>query len=85
MNGENNFGAPVLDDIDYVEPTPKKEGPTGVAAPVLDDFEYVAPEKKGGPTGVAAVVLDDMSDYTAPAAEKRALPQALQLPCSTTR
>ena len=42
MNGENNFGAPVLDDIDYVEPTPKKEGPTGVAAPVLDDFEYVA-------------------------------------------
>ena len=30
MNDENNFGAPVLDDIDYVEPTPKKEGPTGL-------------------------------------------------------
>lgn len=80
MNGENNFGAPVLDDIDYVEPTPKKEGPTGVAAPVLDDFEYVAPEKKGGPTGVAAVVLDDMSDYTAPAAEKKGAPTGVAAP-----
>ncbi|MBR5164877.1 MAG: ABC transporter permease [Ruminococcus sp.] len=80
MNDENNFGAPVLDDIDYVEPTPKKEGPTGVAAPVLDDFEYVAPEKKGGPTGVAAVVLDDMSDYTAPAAEKKGAPTGVAAP-----
>lgn len=80
MNGENNFGAPVLDDIDYVEPTPKKEGPTGMAAPVLDDFEYVAPEKKGGPTGVAAVVLDDMSDYTAPAAEKKGAPTGVAAP-----
>ncbi len=80
MNGENNFGAPVLDDIDYVEPTPKKEGPTGVAAPVLDDFEYVAPEKKGGPTGVAAVVLDDMSDYNAPAAEKKGAPTGVAAP-----
>ncbi|MDO4864461.1 MAG: ABC transporter permease [Ruminococcus sp.] len=81
MNDENNIGAPVLDDIDYVEPTPKKEGPTGVAAPVLDDFEYVAPaEKKGGPTGVAAPVLDDMNDYAAPAAEKKGAPTGVAAP-----
>ena len=81
MNEENNFGAPVLDDIDYSDPTPKKEGPTGVSAPVLDDFEYVAPaEKKGGPTGVAAVVLDDMDSYTAPAAEKKGAPTGVAAP-----
>lgn len=62
MNDENNFGAPVLDDIDYVAPTEKKGGPTGVSAPVLDDMDaYVPPvsQKKGGPTGVSAPVLDD--------------------------
>lgn len=81
MNEDNNFGAPVLDDIDYVEPTPKKEGPTGVAAPVLDDFEYVAPaEKKGGPTGVAAPVLDDMNDYVAPSSEKKGAPTGVSAP-----
>lgn len=81
MNDENNIGAPVLDDIDYVEPTPKKDGPTGVAAPVLDDFEYVAPAaKKGGPTGVAAVVLDDMNDYAAPTAEKKGAPTGVAAP-----
>lgn len=81
MNDENNIGAPVLDDIDYVEPTPKKEGPTGVAAPVLDDFEYVATAaKKGDPTGVAAVVLDDMNDYAAPAAEKKGAPTGVAAP-----
>ena len=81
MNDENNFGAPVLDDIDYVEPTPKKDGPTGVSAPVLDDFEYVAPaSKKGGPTGVSAPVLDDMNDYVAPSAEKKGAPTGVSAP-----
>lgn len=81
MNDENNFGAPVLDDIDYVEPTPRKDGPTGVAAPVLDDFEYVAPaEKKGGPTGVAAPVLDDMDGYVPPSAEKKGAPTGVAAP-----
>lgn len=80
MNDENNFGAPVLDDIDYVEPTPKKEGPTGVAAPVLDDFEYVATEKKTGPTGVVAPVLDDMNDYVAASSEKKGAPTGVAAP-----
>ena len=81
MNDENNFGAPVLDDIDYVEPTPKKEGPTGVAAPVLDDLEYVAPaSKKGGPTGVSAPVLDDMDNYAAPTAGKKGAPTDVSAP-----
>ena len=80
MNDENNIGAPVLDDIDYVEPTPKKEGPTGVAAPVLDDFEYVAPAaKKGAPTGVAAVVLDD-DNYVPPTSEKKGAPTGVAAP-----
>lgn len=62
MNDENNFGAPVLDDIEYTAPTQKKGGPTGVSAPVLDDMDaYVPPvsQKKDGPTGVSAPVLDD--------------------------
>ena len=63
MNEENNYGTPpVLDDIDYVAPTSKKGGPTGVSAPVLDDMDaYVPPpsQKKGAPTGVSAPVLDD--------------------------
>ncbi len=64
MNDENNYGTgtPILDDIDYVAPTPKKGGPTGVSAPVLDDMDaYVPPtaQKKGAPTGVTAPVLDD--------------------------
>ena len=80
MNDENN-GTPVLDDIDYSAPAPKKEGPTGVSAPVLDDFEYVAPaSKKGGPTGVQAVVLDDMDDYSAPAAAKKGAPTGVAAP-----
>jgi len=80
MNDENNIGAPVLDDIDYVEPTPKKEGPTGVAAPVLDDFEYVAPAaKKGAPTGVTAVVLDD-DNYVPPTSEKKGAPTGVAAP-----
>lgn len=62
MNEENNFGAPVLDDIEYTAPAPKKGGPTGVSAPVLDDMDaYVPPtaQKKGAPMGVSAPVLDD--------------------------
>lgn len=63
MNEENNYGTPpVLDDIEYTAPAPKKGGPTGVSAPVLDDMDaYVPPptQKKGAPTGVSAPVLDD--------------------------
>lgn len=63
MNEEKNYAAPpVLDDIDYTAPTPKKGGPTGVSAPVLDDMDtYVPPpsKKRGAPTGVSAPVLDD--------------------------
>lgn len=64
MNEENNYSAapPVLDDIEYTAPAPKKGGPTGVAAPILDDMDaYVPPtsQKKGAPTGVSAPVLDD--------------------------
>lgn len=81
MNDENNFGTPALDDIDYSEPAPKKDGPTGVAAPVLDDFGYVAPsEKKSGPTGVAAPVLDDMDDYAAASAQKKGAPTGIAAP-----
>lgn len=81
MNDENNFGTPILDDIDYSEPAPKKEGPTGVSAPVLDDFEYVAPAaKKGGPTGVSAPVLDDMNDYSAYSSEKKGAPTGVAAP-----
>ncbi len=66
MNDENIYGgsAPVLDDIEYTAPAPKKGGPTGVTAPVLDDMDsYVPPtaQKKGAPTGVSAPVLDDDS------------------------
>lgn len=72
MNEDKNYGTPpVLDDIDYVAPTPKKSGPTGVSAPVLDDMDaYVPPpsQKKGAPTGVSAPVLDDAS---APYEEKK--------------
>ena len=81
MNEENNFGTPVLDDIDYAEPTPKKEGPTGVSAPVLDDFGYVAPAaKKEGPTGVAAPVLDDMDAYVPPTSAKKGAPTGVSAP-----
>ncbi len=63
MNEEkNNVTPPVLDDIDYTAPAPKKGGPTGVSAPVLDDMDaYVPPpsHKKGAPTGISAPVLDD--------------------------
>lgn len=66
MNDENNYGmgTPVLDDIEYTAPAPKKGDPTGVSAPVLDDMDaYVPPtaQKKGAPTGVSAPVLDDAS------------------------
>ncbi len=74
MNEENIYGgtAPVLDDIEYTAPAPKKGGPTGVSAPVLDDMDaYVPPtaQKKGAPTGVSAPVLDD--DNAPYVAEKR--------------
>lgn len=62
MNDENNFGAPVLDEIEYSAPETKKSGPTGVSAPVLDDMDTYVPKntpKKGAPTGVSAPVLDD--------------------------
>ena len=55
MNDEKNFGAPVLDDIDYTAPAEKKSGPTGVSAPVLDDMDTYIPKdtkKKGAPTNV---------------------------------
>lgn len=75
MNDENNYGAPVLDDIDYVAPAPKKGGPTGVSAPVLDDMDVYTPppsQKKGAPTGVTAPVLDDDdAPYNAPKEEKK--------------
>ena len=82
MNDENNYGqAPVLDDIDYSAPAPKKEGPSGVAAPVLDDIDYVAPTaKKGGPTGVSAPVLDDMDSYVPPASQKKGAPTGVSAP-----
>ena len=82
MNDENNYGqSPVLDDIDYSAPAPKKEGPTGVAAPVLDDIDYVAPTaKKGGPTGVSAPVLDDMDSYVPPASQKKGAPTGVSAP-----
>ncbi len=64
MNEENNN--PILDDIEYTAPAPKKGAPQGVAAAILDDDNYVPPttEKKGAPQGVAAVVLDDDDSYT---------------------
>ncbi|MBQ1464909.1 MAG: ABC transporter permease, partial [Ruminococcus sp.] len=81
MNDENNYGQPVLDDIDYSAPAPKKEGPTGVAAPILDDIDYVAPTaKKGGPTGVSAPVLDDMDSYVPPASQKKGAPTGVSAP-----
>lgn len=62
---EEKITAPVLDDIDYVAPTVKKEGPTGVSAPVLDEIDsYTQPTaKKGAPTGVSAPILDDDIPY----------------------
>ncbi|MDD6278235.1 MAG: ABC transporter permease [Oscillospiraceae bacterium] len=75
MNDEKNFGAPVLDDIDYTAPTEKKSGPTGVSAPVLDDMDTYIPKdtkKKGAPTNVTAPVLDD-NDYTYQSASKPAI------------
>ncbi|MBR2283511.1 MAG: ABC transporter permease [Ruminococcus sp.] len=81
MNDENNFSAPVLDDIDYSAPADKKDGPSGVAAPVLDDIDYVPPSaKKGAPTGVAAPVLDDMDDYTPSYGEKKGAPTGVAAP-----
>lgn len=81
MNDENNFGGSPLDEIEYVPPTEKKEGPQGVAAPVLDDFGYVAPStKKDGPQGVAAPVLDDMDSYTPAYGEKKGAPTGVSAP-----
>lgn len=82
MNDENNYGqAPVLDDIDYSAPAPKKDGPTGVAAPVLDDIDYVAPTaRKGGPTGVSAPVLDDMDSFVPPPSQKKGAPTGISAP-----
>ena len=44
MNDEKNFGAPVLDDIDYTAPAEMKSGPTGVSAPVLVDMDTYIPK-----------------------------------------
>lgn len=72
MNEENNSGVSPLEDIDYVPPEKKNDGPTGVSAPVLDDIDYVAPTaRKGAPTGVSAPVLDD-DNYVAPTQRKGA-------------
>ncbi len=81
MNDENNITAPVLDDIDYSEPAPKKDNFSDVAAPVLDDFGYVdTSEKKNGPTGVAAPVLDDMDAYIPQASAKKGAPTGVSAP-----
>ena len=60
-NSLEGVTAPVLDDIDYYTPTPKKDGPKGVEAPVLDDMDAFVPNssKKDGPQGVTAPILDD--------------------------
>lgn len=80
LNEENNFGTPVLDDIDYSAPNPKKDAPMGVSAPVLDDIDYSAPSaKKSGPTGVAAPVLDDMDTYV-PSGSKKGAPSNVTAP-----
>lgn len=42
-NSLEGVTAPVLDDIDYYTPTPKKDGPKGVEAPVLDDMDAFVP------------------------------------------
>ena len=73
--------APVLfDDIDYVEPSSKKDGPQGVPAPVLDDMDVYVPNnsKKGAPQGVSAPVLDD-DNYTAGHSKKDG-PQGVTAP-----
>lgn len=79
-SGEN-ASAPVLDDIEYAAPAPKKDGPQGVSAPVLDDIDYVAPSsKKGGPQGVSAPVLDDFDDYIPKNKEKKGAPENVSAP-----
>ncbi|MCR5110058.1 MAG: ABC transporter permease [Ruminococcus sp.] len=78
MNEENNYGAGLPEEIDYI-PKSVDHGDQNVTAPVLDDFDYVAPQPKNdGPQGVAAPVLDDM-DYVAPTA-KRDGPQGVAAP-----
>lgn len=74
MNDENSLGGtPVLDDIDYSDSQPRKQGPVGVAAPILDDIEYSSPApKRGDPTGVTAPVLDDMENYVPPVSRRGA-------------
>lgn len=64
-NSLEGMTAPVLDDMDYVAPTAKKDGPTGVSAPILDDMNsYTAPTaKKEGPKDVTAPVLDSPDSY----------------------
>ena len=79
MNEENNYGAGLPEEIDYI-PKSVDHGDQNVTAPVLDDFDYVAPQPKNdGPQGVAAPVLDDMNDYT-PQPEKRGAPQGVAAP-----
>ena len=78
MNEENNYGAGLPEEIDYI-PKSVDHGDQNVTAPVLDDFDYVAPKPKNdGPQGVAAPILDDM-DYVAPTA-KRDGPQGVAAP-----
>ncbi len=91
MDDNNIFGSddestpsvPVLDDIEYQSPAPKKQGPQGVTAPVLDDFDDYVPkntERKGAPTGVSAPVLDDFDDYVPKSTEKKGAPQGVTAP-----
>jgi hypothetical protein len=84
MNDENNITAPVLDDIDYSEPAPKKDNFSDVAAPVLDDMDAYIPQasaKKGAPTGVSAPTLDDENYYySEPSSEKKGAPTGVSAP-----
>ena len=80
MADENNYTAPVLDDIDYTAPAQKNSGLAGVSAPVLDDIEYAdASPRKGAPTGVAAPVLDDMDQYY-DTSQKKGAPTGVSAP-----
>ena len=91
MNDDNIYGsgaedtpkAPVLDDIEYEAPAPKKSGPQGVSAPVLDDFDDFVPKntpKKGAPVNVTAPVLDDFDDFAPKASVKKGAPSNVSAP-----